>query len=592
MGKRFDEELKTEVVTWFGGKEASDEWWFDGRGRLGGRMVTGQAQAPREFNPITQGTTASGDITNQALFQGLIDYNYDDDCYYPSGTIRGWEHTPDGKVYTFYMRRGALWSDGQPLTLDDVEFTFKVIFDPKVTNAYGEFFLQSDGSLAQFERVRDEAFRLRLKEPSAQITLSLGAMRVVPKHILGAAYARGEFESAYGVASDPKQLVSNGPFRLKQYVPDQRVVLERNPHFGRMGHDLDGRPVRLPYLDEFVFLILPTMDAQFLSFMANDLDMLYPLQATNYPATKAREESKHDVEVVNLGPAIGSQFLILNQNPRKADSGKPYVDPVKLAWFTTKAFRQAISYAIDRDAIAKTAFQSLAVPQIADKTSESRLWNTSTVRRYPHNPDRAKQILLGIGFSDRNGDGVIEDASGNPVSFVLNTNADNPARVMMMSMIQKDLELVGIKVVAQTVDIGALTKKLRESFEWEAIVVGLSSGVPNDPILSHNVYLSNGVSHLWNRAPQRDAAEQPQPCTPWEKRLDELCLKNAHQITYEERKASWDEIQMLLAEELPMIWLVKPHELVAAKVGIGNYRPKILRPCNFWNLEELYWEKR
>src|SRR5262245_18342728 len=115
-----------------------------------------------------------------------------------------------------------------------------------------------------------------------------------------------------------------------------------------MGLDLEGRRVRLPYMNEFVFQILPSMHDQFLSFMANDLDLLYPLQPENYQAAKEREEQKYDIVVRDLGPITGSTVLLLNQNPGKNADDKPVVDPVKLAWFQTKEFRQALSYAIDR----------------------------------------------------------------------------------------------------------------------------------------------------------------------------------------------------------------------------------------------------
>jgi peptide/nickel transport system substrate-binding protein len=579
-GKRFDPELKTDVVTWFKGKDAGDELIFEGRGRPGGRLVTGQAQSPREFNPITTRSTASSDIVNQALFVGLIDYNYDDDCFYPL-LIRGWENTLDGKNFTFYLRHDLQWSDGHPLTLDDVFFTWQVI--TSIDNSYEAFFKQSDGSYPELVRVGDDGFRFTLKEPSATFVLGVGSLRLVPKHVLGPALEKGEFGSAYGLGTDPEKYVCNGPFKLKKYVPDERVVLERNPHYVRMGHDLDGKLVRLPYMDEFVFKLVPSMDAQFLSFLAGDVDLLYPLQPANYQAAKEREEQKHDIVVTDLGPITGSNILILNQNPGKSAAGAPLVDPVKLAWFQNKQFRQAIAYAIDREAIVKNAFASRAVVETGEKMSESRLWNTPNLKpRYLFNPEKARGLLKEAGFRYREGDKVLEDREGHPVSLVLNTNGDNNARVMMATMIQKDLADLGIKVLFNPLEIGALTEKLTRTYEWEAVVIGLSSGVPNDPLLSRNLYLSSGAQHLWYPG-------QAAPATDWEKHIDDLMFKNSHALTYVERKSFWDEVQQVLAEEQPMIWLVKYHDLVAARVGLRNYRPSVLRPQNFWNLEELSW---
>src|SRR4029453_8518011 len=116
------------------------------------------------------------------------------------------------------------------------------------------------------------------------------------------AWEKGEFETTYGLSTDPAKFVCNGPFKLKAYVPDERVVLERNPHYLMMGHDLDGKLVRLPYMDEFVFKLSPSMDAQFLSFLAGDIDLLYPLQPANYKAAKEREAAKRDIVVPDLGP--------------------------------------------------------------------------------------------------------------------------------------------------------------------------------------------------------------------------------------------------------------------------------------------------
>src|SRR5262249_32284194 len=158
----------------------------------------------------------------------------------------------------------------------------------------------------------------------------------------------------------------------------------------------------------------------------------------------AQDQQKGDYTFYDLGPMLGVNFLFFNLNRVREPKpgrrvGEPYVGPAKYAWFSDPVFRRAVSHAIDRDAIIRSAFLGEGVKNWSTSTVADRVWYTPDVTGADYDPAESKRLLAGMGFRDRNGDGVLEDGHGTPLSFTLETNADNPVRMQMCTFIQDDL---------------------------------------------------------------------------------------------------------------------------------------------------------
>ena len=299
------------------------------------------------------------------------------------------------------------------------------------------------------------------------------------------------------------------------------------------------------------------------------------------------ESAKGRFRVVDLGLASERDMIFFNENPEKnAKTGQPLVDPVKLKWFRETKFRQAVSYAIDRDsAIVRSALGGLGSPNYSYICPAATTWYNSNIMKYPHDPAKARALLAEIGIKDR-GDGTLADADGHPIEFVMNTNAGNDRREKSGVIIQEDLKRLGMKVTFQPLDFNSLIDRFDNAQDYECILLGWAGG-PADPAFGMNILMSSGFSHEWYPS-------QKTPSTPWEARMDKLMNLQLETLPdHNERKKYFDEVQAILAEQMPMIPTVSMEAYAAARTDLGNIRGTTLDPNRLaWNLEELYFQKK
>ena len=173
------------------------------------------------------------------------------------------------------------------------------------------------------------------------------------------------------------------------------------------------------------------------------------------------------------------------------------------------------------------------------------------------------------------------DPKGNQVTFSVLTNSENATRVGMVNVIKDDLARIGIKVHLRPAPFNEVVSALRDSRDFEGMVLGWGSSVPPDPAQSKNVLLSSGASHAWHPS-------QTAPSRPWEKAMDEALYANIGTYDFDERKKHMDEVLALWAEHLPQIMLVAPNQYAAGRRNLGNFRPSRLRPELSWNVEQLF----
>ena len=228
-----------------------------------------------------------------------------------------------------------------------------------------------------------------------------------------------------------------GPFRLKSYVPGDRLVLERNPHYWKV--DRAGRP--LPYLDEIVFLLVPSEDAQVIRFKAGETDLISRLSAANFTVL-ARDQVAGRYRLEDLGPGLEYSFLFFNLNT--LDAGKLAAVSRKQSWFSRTEFRQAVSAALDRQGMARLVYQGRGTPLATHVTPGNKLWMNGTLPPPARSLSGARDRLGRAGFSWK--DGTLQDEAGEAVEFTIITNASNASRVQMASIIQDDLRELGLRV--------------------------------------------------------------------------------------------------------------------------------------------------
>ena len=547
-------------------------------GIRGGRFVVATFSDPKTFNPITADESSSQDIY-RFLFASLLGYDTPSQTVEP-GLADWWTNSPDGKTWTFRLRKNLHWSDGAPLTADDVVFTWNVICNPKIDNVMHDQFLIGRKTFT-VTKLDDLTVQVVTPEIYAPFLENFGAgVPILPKHILEKAVTNGTFASAYGTDTPAKDIVGSGPFIIQEYKPSQYTLLARNPYF----FEVDSNGQRLPYFDNVIYTVVPDMNAVSLRMLTGESDaddFVLPYEYDRFKEASA----KGDFRFLEPGIGLENSFFWFNENTNvNAQTGRPYVDPKKLKWFRNEKFRQACSYAVNRQAIINSIYSGRAVPAYGFVTPGNKKWYDPNIKKYPYDPAKARALLREIGIEDRNGDGKMEDADGNPIEFVLNTNTGNDARQKAAVLIQSDLQKLGFKVICQPIEFNTLVNKIDSSYDYDCVLLGLGGG-STDPSSNMNVIKSSGFTHQW-------FPRQKTPSTAWEARLDYLMDAQMKTLDFAERKKDFDEVQEILSKQMPMIFTVTPYYYAAIRSNIGNVRPTALSYYRVtWNIEELYFKK-
>ena len=545
-------------------------------GKFGGTFVSSTiGEGPKTFNPFNTKDNISAQMS-EIMYDGLVTTNPVTGETIPKLAK---SFSVNGKEYIVNLRHGLKWSDGKPITADDVVFTWQNIIFDGFGNTSTRDSVMIDGKLPTVEKIDDYTVKFVTPEPFAPFLRMLSSP-IAPKHIFQPAVSRGReyFDGFLSTNTNPKEFVTSGAFRLKEYVPAQRVVFERNPNYYEINKD--GK--KLPYLDKLVYLIVGDINNQVLKFEGGELDEI-SLQGAN--VARFKEMEKHsDFSVFNIGPDTGTMYLSMNMNNRKNEKGKYYVEPKKQVWFQDKNFRQAVDYALDRKNMVFNIANGLGYPLFTPETLNSIFLNKN-LKPYDKNIEKSKELLKKSGFTlDKAGHLI--DRFGNHVEFDLYTNAGNTEREAIGVMVKQDLEDLGMKVNFKPIEFNSLVNKLMASLDWDMVIMGFT-GSPLEPNGGKNVWLSDGTLHIFNQRLERDANS---PRYAFEKRIDYLYTQGALATKFEDRKKYYDEYQAIVYDEKPLIYIYSPIRIVALRNKFKNIYPTSLGGVTH-NIEEVFIER-
>jgi peptide/nickel transport system substrate-binding protein len=486
---------------------------------------------------------------------------------------KSWTVSSDGLRYVLELRHGLRFSDGHPCDADDVVFTYQIHLDEKVHSGQRDL-LTLNGRPIVVRKLDAWRVAFELPRPDAVAERLFDGIAILPRHLLEKAYQDGKLAEAWGLRTPPAGIAGLGPFRLKEYLPGQRVVLERNPYYWKA----DPAGNRLPYLNEVHFVIAGTDDLQVLRFQSGESDVISRPSAKNYSALEKQSEHRGYV-LQNAGAGFEYTFLFFNLNDLPANA--PPQIALHQSWFRRPAFRQAVSAAIDREALVRLVYLGYATPLSGPVPPGNKLWIDANLPHLVRSPDRARELLAAEGFQ-WSPDGALLDPQARKVEFSILASAGNPERVQAATFIQADLQQVGMRVDLVPLETRSLLDRVQRTHEYDASILSLASA-DADPNVDMNVWLSSGGSHLWH-------PEQTAPATSWEAEIDRLMRQQIVTRKYEDRKQMYDRVQEILMQYLALVPLVSPNVLAGAKKNLGNFRPALLDHYTLWNIEELYWQ--
>jgi peptide/nickel transport system substrate-binding protein len=530
----------------------------------GGSLTATIRSEPNTFNRFAPaGAQAPVDAVTRLTHASLVRLNRASGEYEP-WLAEKWTASPDGLTLTLTLRDGVTFSDGVPFTSEDVVFSFRALYDPAVkSNLASSMMIR--GKPLQVAAPDPRTVVITLPAPFAPAVGLLDNIPIYPKHQLQASLDAHTFADAWGPATKAGTMAGLGPFVVGEYVTGQRLTVTRNPRYWQK----DAAGVQLPYLDSIVLEFVTSQDAEVLRLQAGTVDVMAIADVRPEDIAALRKlRDQGTVQLAEVGAGLDPNVLWFNLTPgAKTPAAKPYLARTE--------FRQAISHAVDRDAIVSTVYLGAAVPVYGPVTPGNRTWYSASAPTYPHDLSRAKALLAGIGLTDRNGDGMLDDAAGRPVQFSIITQGGN-IRERVVTMIQEQLRQAGIKVDVVALDPRSLFGRFVQG-DFESIYYGFQAS-SFDPAMNLDFWLSGGSGHVWNQGAP----------APWEKTIDDLMQKQAAAPALAERQRLFAEVQRIFGENLPEIAFVAPKVTVSMSRRTGGAVPVLLDPKILWNPATLF----
>jgi peptide/nickel transport system substrate-binding protein len=530
----------------------------------GGAIVASIRTEPRSFNRLVARDTSTALVA--ILTQSkLVRVNQATQEVEP-GLAESWTISGDGRRATLKLRKDVNFSDGHPFTADDVLFTFEAAYNREAASVMADT-LQVAHKNLQVKVVDPHTIEVTFPEPFAPGVRLLDNLPILPRHKLEASLRAGTFATAWSLSTPVSELAGLGPFVLSQYVPGQRLVFDRNPHFFLKADD----GTALPYLDRITVEIIPDQGAELLRLEAGQIDMMTSEIAPDSYAPLKRAADTGRVKLLDLGVGYNANGLWFNLKPGAiADARAP--------WLQSDALRRAISMAVDRQLFVNTVYLGAGVPVYGSETPANRQWYWTDEPKTPYDPEGAKKLLASIGLVDRNGDGVLDDARNEPARFTLMTQKGRPDRERAAFVIRDELKKIGVQVDAVALDAGVVIQGFL-SAKYDAVFMGADK-TDLDPAVNPDFWLSSGGAHVWNIASKT-------PATDWERRIDDLMARQIAAPEVRDRKRLYDEMQKIFAEHLPVVYFAAPRIYVALSSRLINIAPGVLQPQLLWAPERV-----
>ena len=523
------------------------------------------------------------------IYKGLISENGLTGELEPA-LAESWVLSENKKRIIFTLRSELKWSDGKPLTADDVIFTYQDIYlNQKIPTIYRDFLrIGSSGAFPSVKKIDRRRVEFILPEPFAPFLRYIEKLKILPAHALRDTILSTDgdgkplFLSTWNTNTQPQKIISNGPFKLANYIPSQRIILEKNPFYWR--NDSAGNS--LPYIDKLIIQIIPSTDNQLIRFRSGELDSI-GVDPEAFQLLK-REEERGKYKIYNRG-TLGYRFVGFNLNQAKNSEGKPLLNPIKSRWFNNLAFRQAVAYAINRQQINNTIYRGLGEIKHSPLGVQSSYYLSpeAGLKVYKYNPEKSKKILLDSGFQYNDANELL-DENGNRVEFTILVKSEEKLRIDTAVKIQGDLSHIGIKANLQILNFNSVLKKLLSSRDWECYVGAF--GVPGadiEPNLLSLFWLSNGSFHQFNLGSKPGEPKiKNWQVSDWEKEIDRLFTAAYQTIDENKRREIYGEFQQIVAEQLPIFFLVNPLAIQAVRNHIDNFKSSAIGSA-FWNIDEL-----
>lgn len=561
------------LVVPIGEKNGLWEMSYLSPGETGGSVKFSAERFPETFNNLIADSKPSTDVTRVIMGSGLVAENPVNGRITPA-LAKSWSVSEDGLTYTFTLREGLRFSDGEPLTAEDIVFTYEeLVFNPEVDTEKRDL-LRIKDELPEVKKVDESTVRFTLPEPFGPF-LSRVSTGIYPKGRLED-LSGAEFNSSWSretAEEAPEEIVGAGPFQLEEFIPGEKIVMSRNPYY----YKTDPEGTQLPYLENYRVLKVKDNDIEFLKFKSDDTDLLRP-QIEDMPYLLSRQDEEGwrvDTGEGDSGAPMSAEFMTFNWNTEDGRLAEIFRSP---------KFRKAVSLTINREEIIEDVYNSFGKFQYGpiSRLSPYHNENIEEILPYEFNPKKGKRLLDELGITDDDGNGTQDLDSGKPVEFEIIVNDGNRVRRQTGKIIAKNLKEAGLQAEVNSLEYEEFSSRLIRG-NYEAVIVSLLAN-PAIPETLADIFKTTGPLHLWHLGGQEEPAS-------WEKEVNRIFQQGLKAHSFEERKRYYDEFQEIFAEKLPIIYIAGESFLYAMDDDLRN-TGEFSRLGTFLDFAEYVWVKK
>jgi peptide/nickel transport system substrate-binding protein len=476
-------------------------------------LVDSSIGEPATLNPVLASDSASFNIIGM-VFNGLV--KYDKNLKLTGDLAERWTVSQDGKVITFFLRRGVKWQDGVEFTAEDVDFTYRTFIDPKVKTAYRSMY-----ELVKKVEIKDKyTVKIYYKEPYAPAMDSWGAA-IIPAHLLKGV--------DINTAAFNRAPVGTGPYKFKQWLTADRIELTANPGY------FEGKP----YITGYICRVIPDQSVQFMEMQAGGIDTM--LLTPDLYKTKAGSPEFNDK--FNKFKVKANQYIYIGYN-------------LKNRLFTDKKVRKALSYAVNKEEIIKGVYQGLAEPISGPFMPGTWAYNDKA-ETYAYNFERSRALLKEAGWAAGKDGFLYKD--GHRFEFTLSTNQGNKVREQIAVILQQQLGRLGIKVGVRILAWNIFITEFIDKQKFDAVVMGWNTGKDPD------------CYEIWHSSKTKEGEfnfisyKNPE--------VDRLLIEGRTTFDLKKRAAAYKRIHELIAGDAPYTFLCMPYDLPAVHKRVHGIAP-------------------
>lgn len=482
----------------------------------GDRIIFGSIAEASNLIPYLSSDSSSHEVAD-LLFVAPLRYNKDLEI--EPFAAQSYEVLDSGRLLRFTLRQGIFWEDGTELTADDVAFTWKLVTNPQTASPYAEDFM----AVKEFTVTGRYTFEVRYERYFARALISWMSA-ILPKHIL-------EGQDIHKTTFSRKPMGA-GPYRLHSWEAGTRIRLVASPTY------FEGRP----YISEVVYRIIPDISTMFLETKAGKLDFMgltpqqYLRQTSGEPWNSLFKKYKY----------LSASYVYLGFNLQH-----PLFQDVRV--------RQAVSCAISRDDIIKGVLLGEGTPAFGPYKPGSWAYNTN-ITPVQQDVDKARTLLREAGFTDSDGDGIVEK-NGKPFAFTILTNQGNEQRILAATVIQNQLKAVGIDVRIRTVEWAAFIKEFINTGRFDAVIMGWT--ITQDP----------DIYDVWHSSKAKPGGLNFTRYTNAE--VDALLVEARSTPDTARRKILYDRVQEIMHADQPYCFLFVPYALPVVQSRFQGIKPAL-----------------